>query len=257
MNGPNPIRVARSMTRALTQVRRPAPAGGGETVDHSALAPILRDLSRSGDGGLAEAGPGLDRYLAQLATLRPNELSPPEALAFWINLYNAGALRIAAKASAGSRESVLRVPGAFDRPFVEVDGEKLSLDAIEHAKVRRFRDPRIHAALVCGSVSCPTLRSTPYQGGDLDSQLDEQMRWFLASGGAVATAEALMLSRVFLWYGADFVRPRRMPSLLPVRRRSVAAALAPWMPPDTVAALTPERRIEFQPYDWGLRCAVR
>lgn len=257
MNGPNPIRVAWSMTRVLTQVRRPAPAGGGETVDHSGLAPILKDLSLSGDQGLADLGSGLDRYIAQLADRRPDEFTRPEALAFWINLYNAGALRVAAKASAGSRESVLRVPGAFDRPFVEVDGERLSLDAIEHAKVRRFGDPRIHAALVCGSVSCPTLRSTPYRGADLDGQLDDQMRWFLASGGAVATAESLMLSRVFLWFGADFVRPRRMPSLLPAGRRSVAAALAPWMPPDTAAAITPGRQIDFQPYDWGLRCAVR
>jgi hypothetical protein len=57
--------------------------------------------------------------------------------------------------------SVLRMPGAFSAPFVTVAGERLSLDAIEHAKIRRFADPRIHAALVCGSVSCPTLRPPP------------------------------------------------------------------------------------------------
>ncbi len=178
-------------------------------------------------------------------------------MAFWLNLYNAGALRLTATAADASAPSVLRVPGGFDRPFVEVDGERLSLDAIEHAKVRRFGDPRIHGALVCGSVSCPTLRSTPYLGADLDRQLDDQMRWFLASGGAVTGVESVMLSRVFLWYGPDFVRPTRMPAFLPTPRRAVASSLVPWLSSEVAAAVTSGSRIEFQPYDWGLRCAVR
>ena len=57
-------------------------------------------------------------------------------------------------------------PGAFDAPWAMVGGESLSLNDIEHGKIRRFRDPRIHAALVCGSVSCPTLRYEPF-GEDL------------------------------------------------------------------------------------------
>ena len=46
------------------------------------------------------------------------------------------------------------------------------LDDIEHGKVRRFGDPRIHSALVCGSVSCPTLRFEPYEGDRLDASAD-------------------------------------------------------------------------------------
>ncbi len=136
---------------------------------------------------------------------------------------------------------------------MQIAGEALSLDDIEHGKVRRFGDPRIHAALVCGSVSCPTLRSEPYDGARLHDQLEDQMSRFLASGAAVPDppARKVTLSRVFLWYGADFTRPYRMPTLL-------AARLA-----DPMVGALPGRLdrqnpsgVGFQPYDWALRCAV-
>jgi hypothetical protein len=126
------------------------------------------------------------------------------------------------------------------------------LDAIEHGKIRRFGDPRIHGALVCGSVSCPTARSQPYTGVGLSQQLDDQMRGFLGGGGAAGDGEAILLSRVFLWFGADFVRPGRMPTFIPARSRSVLRALQAWVPED----LKGDRQVRFQSYDWGLRCAV-
>ncbi len=155
--------------------------------------------------------------------------------------------------------SVLRIPGAFDGARLQIAGEALSLDDIEHGKVRRFGDARIHAALVCGSVSCPTLRSEPYVGARLHGQLDDQMSRFLASGAAVPDlpARKVTLSRVFLWYGGDFTRPDRMPTWLPARRRALLASLAPWLTPSLAAWIAETRPgVGFQPYDWGLRCAV-
>lgn len=133
------------------------------------------------------------------------------------------------------------------------------IDDIEHAKLRRFGDPRIHAPLVCGSVSCPILRREPYTGPGLTDQLDEQLTYFLASGGSqVDRDQALVtLSRVFLWFGADFVGPRRMPTFLPACRSSILASLLPWLDAgigEWVELTSP--RIEFQRYDWGLRCVV-
>ena len=63
---------------------------------------------------------------------------------------------------------------------------------------------------------------------------------------------AVMLSRVFLWYGSDFVRPHRMPTLLPASRRRIAKALQPWLPKEAASAET----VGFQDYDWGLACSV-
>jgi hypothetical protein len=202
----------------------------------------------------------LDEYLEHLADVAPDTLSSDAALAYWLNLYNAGALDLARRTYDEQRASVLRVPGGFTRSFITVGGEALSLDDIEHGKVRRFGDPRIHAALVCGSVSCPTLRYEPYRDDGLHAQLDDQMRHFLASGGVVLdrVSNHIALSRIFLWYGADFVRPHRMPALLPARKRNVLHALTGWLSDDQAARVAASRpRITFQEYDWSVGCAVR
>ncbi|NNF63417.1 MAG: DUF547 domain-containing protein [Acidimicrobiia bacterium] len=246
---PNPIAVAWSMLRAL-RVRRPVPADtSAATVDHSSLAGALATLASQGIESVDART--LLTYRDELAATDPNDLSSDVALAYWLNLYNAGALELATRAASQSASTVLRVPGAFDSTWATVAGEALSLNDIEHGKIRRFKDPRIHAALVCGSASCPTLRLTPYSGEHLQNELDDQMRAFLRDGGLVFDDGSAQLSRILLWYGADFVRPSRMPNILPVRRRQVAAALQQWT--EVPLAGTP---IEFQPYDWALSCSI-
>jgi hypothetical protein len=233
---------------------------GQEIAGHARLDPILAAVATGGVPALADRDRELTGYLRHLASIDPDGLRPEEAKAFWINLYNAGALDLARRTWGAGLPTVLRVRGGFTAPFIAVADEPLSLDGIEHGKVRRFEDPRIHAALVCGSASCPTLRSEAYRGKEVGDQLDDQMRAFLSGGAAAADRErgVLQVSRVFRWYGADFVRPERMPSLLPASRRRVRDALRPWMSPDLrhwVDADDPA--VEFLPYDWGLGCAVR
>lgn len=257
--GPNPIVVGWSVLRSLATVRRPAPFGAG-ALSHDSLRRPLGRLAGEGSGVLGHLEKDLTVYLDELRGHNPDNLTRDEALAFWINLYNAGALILAGRAQRSDEHSVLGVPGGFQSGFVSVEGENLSLDDIEHGKLRRFGDPRIHAALVCGSVSCPTLRGEPYVGSSLRGQLDDQLRHFLAAGGCSVdrAGRVVRLSRVFLWFGADFVRPHRMPTFLPASRSSVLAALTPWLEPeisDWIASTRP--RVEFQSYDWGLRCAVR
>lgn len=256
-SGPNPLRVAWSVLRAR-QRRRPNP-NGTRVVDHSALVPILEKLRQDGVPALVPLREDLHTYGDALAAVDPDTLSRDEALAYWLNLYNAGALDVAAQTADRSESSVLRLPGAFDRPWVTVAGEQLSLDAIEHGKIRRFKDPRIHGALVCGSASCPTLRYEPYRGPDIDRQLDDQMTTFLARSGAVADrgAGVLHLSRVLLWYGGDFTRPHRMPTWLPAGRSSLVAALQPWLDSDLTAWIRESApKVAFQSYDWSLACSI-
>lgn len=228
-------------------------------MDHAPLQPILTTLRDGGVPALADERSPLARYRDILATVDPDSLTSSEALAYWLNLYNAGALDVAAEARKRGEASVLRLPGAFQRFWVTVSGEDLSLDDIEHGKLRRFKDPRIHGALVCGSASCPTLRYEPYRGHDVDAQLDDQLRQFLLAGGAVAdrTDHVLSLSRVFLWYGGDFVRSHRMPTWLPARPARLAAALRPWLDDDLNRWLdTTDPKVVFQPYDWSLACKI-
>jgi hypothetical protein len=240
------------------QRNQPNPTGT-DVIDHAELTPILEKLRQDGVDALVALRGEIRAYCDALATLDPDALSRDEALAFWLNLYNAGALDIAAQAAEQSVSSVLRLPGAFDRPWVTVAGEELSLDAIEHGKVRRFQDPRVHGALVCGSASCPTLRYEPYRGADLDRQLDHQMRSFLAGGGAVAdrSGGTLHLSRIFLWFGGDFTRSHRMPTWLPPRKSRLVASLRQWLG-DEVTGWIDESvpQVSFQSYDWSLACSI-
>lgn len=251
MAHPNPIAVLWGILRVLMTVEKPHPMGD-QTFDHSALGSILTELSGQRNADLRPFRNPLDEYLGSVLGENPDSYSRDAALAFWINVYNAGALRLAAQAQADGLKTVLRVPGGFSEPFVSIAGENLSLDGIEHGKIRRFAEPRIHAALVCGSVSCPTLRSEVYIGENLEDQIEDQMTSFLVGGGAVFSGDTLHLSRVFSWFGSDFVRPHQMPTLVPSRKTSVVVALAPWLDIDTDLV----DRIEYQGYDWGLRCSV-
>jgi len=256
VDSPNPLRVAWSIFRA----RRATPPGphGTAAADHTGLGPVLQALAKGGTPALAQVRDDLDEYLAAVVVIGPAALSRPEALAYWLNLDNAGALNLAARAFAEGADSILRVLGGFDSPTFDIAGERLSLDAIEHGKIRRFGDPRIHAALVCGSVSCPTLRYEPYRGDQLETQLDDQLRRFLTGGGARFDSESrtVYLSRVFLWYGGDFTRPHRMPTWIPVRSRTLVRFLLPWLGESPPWLVSGKATVKFQSYDWGLRCSV-
>ena len=67
-------------------------------------------------------------------------------------------------------------------------------------------EPRIHVAIVCASVSCPDLRKEAYVTNQLDSQLNNQMRSFLANRNKGLRIEngKLYLSSIFKWFKEDF-----------------------------------------------------
>ena len=134
---PNPLRVAFSILRAQ-RTAIPRPSGTGR-VDHTLLGEVLKDVGNGGVGTLPTHRAALVAYRDHLETTAPNGLARDEALAYWINLYNAGALALAAEAQAEGRDTVLRVPGGFSRAWARIGGEDLSLDDIEHGKIRRFR----------------------------------------------------------------------------------------------------------------------
>ena len=253
----NPISAAWSMLRAR-RVSRPRPYGSG-TVDHSTFGSVLSRLSRDGIGSFGSDDEELGLYRASASSVDPDQLPRGEALAFWLNAYNAGAIGSAASAYDVSADSVLRIPGAFSRPWITVAGEALSLDDIEHGKIRRFRDPRIHGALVCGSVSCPTLRGTPFTGEDVGSQLDDQLRTFIVSGGGQIDRETntVTLSRVLKWYGRDFVRPSKMPTIIPAGSAAIRDAVSEWFTDEERIYISDSHpSVEFASYDWALGCSI-
>jgi hypothetical protein len=229
------------------------------TVDHSPLGNALDAFVDSGIASLKDSAAALEDYRDSMERIDPDNLGPEEALAFWLNLYNAGALRAAGLAYDENMGSVLRVPGTFSSPWATIVDTALSLDDIEHGKIRRFGDPRIHGALVCGSASCPTLRPEPYTGEALNGQLDDQLRYFISHGGGALTRpdNTVRLSSVFKWYGHDFTSPHSMPNLSPANTGRLRDTIAYWFSPDEAQYIWAHQpTVEFMPYDWGLGCSV-
>ena len=89
-----------------------------------------------------------------------------------------------------------------------VGGKETTLHVIEHEILRKMGDPRIHAAIVCASVSCPDLRQEAFTAENLDVQLDDQLKQFLANPGKGLKIDRvdkrISLSRIFDWFEEDF-----------------------------------------------------
>lgn len=198
-------------------------------------------------------GPGrpeLDAYLGELSSVASTaSWSRSEALAFWINAYNAWTVKLVVDhPGVTSIKKITTVGSPWKLSFIPMratGADTISLDDIEHGVLRpRFADPRIHVAVVCASVSCPPLRNEAYVPARLDAQLDDQARTFLADArhNRVDTERrVLRLSSLFDWYAEDFSASG-----------GVRGFLERHGPPAMVQAARDGWPIEHLDYDWGL-----
>jgi len=155
------------------------------------------------------------------------------------------------------------IPAPWSRPKWTVAGRTVTLDQIEHQFLRRdFREPRIHFALVCASRSCPALRIYPYRAEFLDAQLDSAAREFVldrSRNDFTPRGGAIRISKIFDWYGKDFVGVYSDSTFARLYGREMGAVLAyvsRFLPAETVAALRAKRsRVTYLPYDWSLNIA--
>lgn len=191
---------------------------GNTAFDHSAFDRLLKAHVADGrvDYDAFARAPEFPGYLTQLARARPETLSEKEQLAYWINVYNAYTIQLVN--AHGERKSirninktlgVIKAMGPWKQEIVQAGGNTMSLDHVEHEIIRkRFREPRIHFALVCAARSCPPLRREAYTGERLDDQLDDQARIFIAQSpdsNRVDVERAIAhLSPIFTWFKEDF-----------------------------------------------------
>lgn len=168
---------------------------------------------------LSKERAGLSSYLESLSSVSSESYSKwnkDQQLAFLINAYNAFTLELIInnyqQFEQGQAESIRDLGSWFGTPweqdFFILLGQQRNLDWIEHQQIRKaFKEPRIHAALVCAAISCPNLRAEAYRAEDLDQQLESQMLGFLSDPDKNyldTTAETLYLSSIFKWYREDF-----------------------------------------------------
>jgi hypothetical protein len=187
----------------------------------------------------------------------------PQRLSFYINAYNLATLDLIDRervTRGGRLKSIQEIPAAWTRPKWKVAGVERSLDEIEHQILRKeFHEPRIHMALVCASVSCPSLRAEPYRGSRLDGQLEEASRAFVNDSTRNRFEPrdgTIQISKIFDWYGDDFVgayRDSTLEGLYGEKDGAVLAFAARYLPAETSAAWkAAPLKIEYLPYDWAL-----
>ena len=146
-------------------------------------------------------------YVSQLNRVDPTGLpTARDQLAFWINAYNAFAIK---GILDGYSPSTLagRYRYFLGRDY-RVGGEKITLYDLErNLLIPDFHEPRMHFAIVCASRSCPKLRDEAYQAGRLNAQLDERARAFIndpARNRFDREKKVASLSMIFKWFEEDF-----------------------------------------------------
>jgi len=159
------------------------------TFDHGALDVLLRAGVVSGmvDYDRFASSSEFKAYLGRLAAFDPSTLPRAEQLAFWINAYNAYTIQLINKhrerasiRNINKTGGFIKAYGPWKEKLAVVGGKAYGLDEIEQDIIRpRFREPRIHFALVCAAMGCPPLRREAFTGARLDNQLDDQAAVFL------------------------------------------------------------------------------
>jgi hypothetical protein len=215
----------------------------------------------------------LNTFLAALAAVKKTEFDRwPEnqKIAFWINAYNAYTLKAIIdnypvkssffKSLRFPKNSIRQIDGVWDKLKFNVQGQKLTLEHIEHKELRaKFSEPRIHMALVCAAMGRPPLRNQAYRGPQLNDQLDDQSKKFMAHPGKFKidrAAQTVHLSQIFKWFGDDFTK-KYLPDIgfadhTNPQRASLNFA-AKYLPPADAEYLRDKKyKIKHLNYDWAL-----
>ena len=190
-----------------------------------------------------KADPSFAEVINQFSRTDPDAIkSTQDRLAFWINAYNAFTIKlIVDHLPVPSIKAISKKP--WDDPFITIHGQKYSLNDIEeHILRKKFKEPRIHFALVCAAKSCPPLRNEAYRGSTLNKQLEDNGRAFFQETNKNrydAGSGTIFLSPIFGWYNEDFI----------AKSGSVQVFVKPYLNAPAITSQTPFR---YTDYDWSL-----
>ncbi len=198
--------------------------------------------------GLSGQKEELNTYLSLLSKGIPDKTTwtREEQLAYWINAYNAFTVKLILDnypvKSIKDLNSTISVPfinSIWDKKFFKLGGTSFSLNMIEHDILRKeFKEPRIHFAINCASVSCPKLRNEAYTASKLEKQLEEQTKGFIndPSKNRISTQNP-RISSIFDWFGGDF---KQQGSVTGFINKYAATKIAPGA------------TISYMKYNWNL-----
>lgn len=187
---------------------------------------------------------GLDAYLKSTAAVSESDFngwSESKRLAFLMNVYNAETLQLIIDnypvKSIKKIGSILGTP--WDVKSVSLFGKTTTLNALEHGILRKkYKEPRVHFAIVCAAMGCPPLRNEAFVAEKLDAQLTSQAKTFLGQNSKNRVeGNTLYLSTIFKWFGGDFTSGGK----------SIPEYIAPYIDGDTKG-----KKIKYTDYDWSL-----
>lgn len=231
-------------------------------VDNSAWETFLLLHLRIGQDGTHRIAYGevsdsgramLDGYVRSLAAVPIASFNRAEQMAYWINFYNALTIQVVLDhyPVASIRDIDLtptrRGTGPWDKKLIEVGGIPISLNDIENRILRPiWRDPRVHYATSCASISCPNLQPEPFQGDRLERQLTEVAMAYINDPRCIEMdGQRLKVASIFRWYAADFGGSDR----------GVISHLMAYAEPKLAMTLQGFDRIDGDFFDWGLNDA--
>jgi len=236
---------------AATEMTKPA-----ETSLHADWTRLLGKYITADDTGLnrfdygalkasASDSAALDAYVASFADMNISEMAEDAQFAAWANLYNALTVQhIVGRYPVKSIRSGYIV-GPWKRVKTLADGERVSLDEIEHGILReQWDEPRVHYAVNCASYGCPNLLSQALEADTLDEQLDAGARAYInhPRGVTIRKNGTLQVSEIYKWFDEDFGGSKA----------KVVEHLLKYAEPELAEQIRANPKITKYEYDWSL-----
>lgn len=236
--------------------------GSNRTVDHTTWDRLLKTYIVPGADGVnrfaynrvsRDDRKALIAYLDSLAATPIEKFDRPEQFAFWVNLYNALTVKlILDNMPVASIRDIDISPGLFavgpwGAPQIAVDGERLTLNDIEHRILRPiWRDPRIHYAVNCAAIGCPNLQNTAFTSANTEALLNAGARQYVNDPRGVSVDGGnLIVSSIYIWFREDFGG----------NDSGVLSHLRQYADPTLASALAGKTAIADHRYDWSLNAA--
>ncbi len=167
--------------------------------------------------GNAEDHARFEEAIRRLAAIDAAQLpSDTDRFAFWMNAYNAltvyGVLRqldVDDPAAVEAWRTNANLGQFWLSYQYQVGGRVLTLDALENALLRvEHPDARLHIAINCASLGCPSLPAEALDPTRLDAQLDALCRAFFADPEKFRVdreARRVYTSKILVdWFRQDF-----------------------------------------------------
>lgn len=162
-------------------------------------------------------------FIDAIANVNTSGYDHDSTYAFFINVYNALAIKMvidhpcktslfsSCKPISSIKDIGSLLNPVWKMPAGVVAGKQWSLDDVENYLRNPHplkEDSRLHASIVCASISCPNVRTEAFRPEKISDQMDDQIKDFLYNKkkgfDLDRNSNVLHLTPIFLWFYGDF-----------------------------------------------------